>query len=61
MQLLASFLPVWVVMFPMVMAVVIYYVEQRSEKMRNAQCAGRSHLCSYLPFGSRAVSGSYGW
>ena len=32
----SSFLPVWIVMFPMIMTFVIYYVEQRSEKMRNA-------------------------
>ncbi|WP_143753388.1 complex I subunit 5 family protein [Dethiobacter alkaliphilus] len=32
----SSFLPVWVVMFPLVMTLVIYYVEQHSEKMRNA-------------------------
>ncbi|MBS3898000.1 MAG: monovalent cation/H+ antiporter subunit D family protein [Dethiobacter sp.] len=42
MQFLGSFLPVWIVMFPMVMTVVIYYVEQRSEKMRNALAVATS-------------------
>ncbi|MBT9167834.1 MAG: hypothetical protein DDT19_01177 [Syntrophomonadaceae bacterium] len=42
MQLLDSFLPVWIVMFPMVMTVVIYYVEQRSEQMRNALAVATS-------------------
>jgi multicomponent Na+:H+ antiporter subunit D len=37
-----SFLPVWIVMFPMFMTLVIYYVEQRSEKMRNALSVGTS-------------------
>ncbi|GFP26252.1 hypothetical protein HKBW3S25_01743, partial [Candidatus Hakubella thermalkaliphila] len=42
MQLLDSFLPVWIVMFPMVMTVVIYYVEQQSEQMRNALAVATS-------------------
>ena len=36
MGMTSSFLPVWIVMFPMFMTLVIYYVEQHSEKMRNA-------------------------
>ena len=36
MGMTSSFLPVWIVMFPMIMTFVIYYVEQHSEKMRNA-------------------------
>ncbi|MDW7651253.1 MAG: monovalent cation/H+ antiporter subunit D family protein [Bacillota bacterium] len=37
-----SFLPVWIVMFPMFMTIVIYYVEQHSEKMRNALAVATS-------------------
>jgi multicomponent Na+:H+ antiporter subunit D len=37
-----SFLPVWVVLFPMIMTFVIYYVEQHSEKMRNALAVATS-------------------
>lgn len=33
---LATFLPLWVVFFPMAMTLIIYYVEQYSEKTRNA-------------------------
>lgn len=36
METLTSFLPVWVVLFPVVMTFVIYYTGQKSEKMRNA-------------------------
>jgi multicomponent Na+:H+ antiporter subunit D len=39
---MGNFLPVWIVMFPMVMTVVIYYVEQHSESMRNALAIGTS-------------------
>lgn len=42
MRFTSSFLPVWIVMFPMVMTAVIYYVEQHSEKMRNALAVGTS-------------------
>ncbi|MBT9171778.1 MAG: Na(+)/H(+) antiporter subunit A [Syntrophomonadaceae bacterium] len=42
METAISFLPVWIVMFPMFMTLVIYYVEQRSEKMRNALSVGTS-------------------
>lgn len=42
METAVSFLPVWIVMFPMFMTLVIYYVEQRSEKMRNALSVGTS-------------------
>jgi multicomponent Na+:H+ antiporter subunit D len=38
--MIGSFLPVWIVMFPMVMTLVIYYVEQHSEKMRNVLAIG---------------------
>lgn len=38
----SSFLPVWIVAFPMVMTLVIYYVEQHSEKMRNALAVATS-------------------
>jgi multicomponent Na+:H+ antiporter subunit D len=33
---LATFLPLWIVFFPMAMTLIIYYVEQYSEKTRNA-------------------------
>ncbi len=33
---LITFLPMWVTFFPLVMTFIIYYVEQYSEKMRNA-------------------------
>lgn len=42
MGMATSFLPVWIVMFPMVMTLVIYYVEQRKEKMRNALAVATS-------------------
>lgn len=42
MEMASSFLPVWIVMFPMVMTFVIYFVEQHSEKMRNALAVATS-------------------
>ncbi len=33
---LATFLPLWIIFFPMAMTLIIYYVEQFSEKLRNA-------------------------
>jgi multicomponent Na+:H+ antiporter subunit D len=42
MPIMGNFLPVWIVMFPMVMTLVIYYVEQHSESMRNALAIGTS-------------------
>ena len=42
MEMASSFLPVWIVMFPLVMTLVIYYVEQHSEKMRNVLALGTS-------------------
>ena len=37
-----SFLPVCIVLFPFIMTFIIYYVEQYSEKMRNALAVGTS-------------------
>ncbi len=42
MGMATSFLPVWIVMFPMVMTLVIYYVEQHNERMRNALAVATS-------------------
>ncbi|MBS3948571.1 MAG: monovalent cation/H+ antiporter subunit D family protein [Dethiobacter sp.] len=42
MGMATSFLPVWIVMFPMVMTLVIFYVEHHSEKMRNALAVATS-------------------
>jgi multicomponent Na+:H+ antiporter subunit D len=39
---LATFLPLWIVFFPMAMTLIIYYVEQYSEKTRNALAVATS-------------------